>query len=473
MLHRRGRLLPIGILVILDAVLISVSFALSWWIRYELQLGREVAEENYVGFDAYLLIHLSLVGILLFVFTVQGLYDSRSRTSWMDAVGVILSSTTIGVAIMIVVVFGLRPYAYSRLIFLYAWLLVVVLLSLMRLAEMQTRAVLRKRGIGLERVLVVGAGSQGMLIMQNIVAHPELGYNVVGFADEERDEDLGRFKALGRLDDVPRIVRTTDVDLVIIALPSTSHQRVVEIMMQCERHNVSFRIVPDFYELSLSKVDINEINGIPLIGLREVSIRGWNVFLKRLLDVACSAAILVALSPLLLLIGIAIKLDSPGPTLYTQTRVGRGGRHFVFYKFRSMRVGADKEKVELSSLNEASGPLFKIKRDPRLTRVGKVLRRLSLDEFPQFYNVLIGDMSLVGPRPPLPDEVAKYDEWHHKRLEISPGLTGLWQVSGRSNLLFDEMVLLDIWYIENWSLGLDLKIMLRTIPAVLLARGAY
>lgn len=473
MFCRRGHLLPTGILVLLDAILVNVSFALAWWVRYELQLGPEVVEENYVTLDAYLFIELALTFVLLLVFKLQGLYDRKSRAAWVDAVGVIVSGTTIGVAVMIVAVFGFRPYAYSRLIFLYIWLIVIVLLSTLRLVEMQVRDYLRRRGIGLERVLVVGAGPQGRLIMQNIVAQPQLGYDVVGFADEERDEDIGRFKALGRLDDVPRIVRHTGVDLVIIALPSTSHEKIVEIMMQCAKQNVSFRIVPDFYELSLNKVDINEINGIPLIGLKDVSMGGWNILLKRLIDVVVSAAVLAVASPLILLIGIAIKLESPGPILFAQTRVGRGGRHFTFYKFRSMKVGADREIEKLSSFNEATGPIFKMRNDPRLTRVGKIIRRLSLDELPQFYNIFIGDMSLVGPRPPIPYEVEKYEDWHYKRLEVSPGLTGLWQVSGRSELTFDEMVLLDIWYIENWSLGLDLKIMLRTIPAVLLAKGAY
>ncbi len=473
MFRRRGHLLPTGILVVLDAILINIGFALAWWARYELQLGPEVAEENYVTLDAYYLIQLALTIILLVVFKLQGLYEQKSRTGWMDATGVIVSSTTVGIAIMIVAVFGFRPYAFSRLAFLYVWFSIIVLLSLLRLVKMQIRDYLRRRGVGLERVLVVGAGQQGMLIMQNIVAQPQLGYDVVGFVDDERNEDIGRFKALGALNDVPRIVRHKDVDLVIIALPSNSHANIVEIMMQCARQHVSFRIVPDFYELSLNKVDINEINGIPLIGLKEVSMGGLNLLLKRLIDIMASVAVLAVASPLILLVGIAIKLETPGPILFTQTRVGRGGRHFTFYKFRSMKQGADREIQKLTSLNEATGPIFKMRNDPRLTRVGKILRRLSLDELPQFYNILIGDMSLVGPRPPIPYEVEKYKEWHYKRLEVSPGLTGLWQVSGRSELTFDEMVLLDIWYIENWSLGLDLKIMMRTIPAVLLARGAY
>jgi exopolysaccharide biosynthesis polyprenyl glycosylphosphotransferase len=195
--------------------------------------------------------------------------------------------------------------------------------------------------------------------------------------------------------------------------------------------------------------------------------------MKRGLDIIASGIGLVVLSPLLGLVALAVKSDTPGPILFRQERVGKNGRPFVLYKFRSMVVGAEQEQDQLVGQNEASGPLFKIKDDPRLTRVGKIIRRMSIDELPQLHNVLRGEMSLVGPRPAVPQEVEQYQEWHRKRLEISPGLTGLWQVSGRSDLTFDEMVLLDIYYIEHWSPALDAIITLRTIPRVLFGDGAY
>jgi exopolysaccharide biosynthesis polyprenyl glycosylphosphotransferase len=231
--------------------------------------------------------------------------------------------------------------------------------------------------------------------------------------------------------------------------------------------------VPDLLQLALSRVDIEDLGGIPIIGVKEISITGWNLAFKRASDIVLSLAVLIFLSPLLLLISVAIKLDSPGPALFKQVRVGKGGRRFICYKFRSMRQGAEEERPQLADLDEVVGPIFKIRHDPRCTRVGRFLRRTSLDELPQLYNVLRGEMSLVGPRPPIPLEVEQYQEWHRKRLEVSPGMTGLWQVSGRSQLTFDEMCLLDIYYLENWSPLLDLKIALKTIPAVLAGRGAY
>ncbi|HLY67132.1 MAG TPA: sugar transferase, partial [Chloroflexota bacterium] len=237
--------------------------------------------------------------------------------------------------------------------------------------------------------------------------------------------------------------------------------------------NVRYKVVPDLFEMSLSRLDVDEIAGIPLIGFRENTITGPNLVLKRAVDLTLGSLMLILSLPLWVLVPLAIKLDSRGPVLFRQTRVGRDGKHFTFFKFRSMRQGADDEWQQLRALNETDGPILKIRKDPRLTRVGKLLRRTSMDELPQLLNVLHGDMSLVGPRPPLPAEVLQYESWQHKRLSVAGGMTGLWQVSGRSHLNFEEMVMMDLYYIENWSLGLDVKILLRTIPAILTGTGSF
>jgi exopolysaccharide biosynthesis polyprenyl glycosylphosphotransferase len=207
--------------------------------------------------------------------------------------------------------------------------------------------------------------------------------------------------------------------------------------------------------------------------MKEPTLKGWKIALKRIIDIAVSSVALLLLAPLFFLIGALIKLDSPGPVFFRQIRLGRGGKPFNCYKFRSMRQEAEQERPGLTHLDEAKGPIFKIKGDPRITGPGNILRRFSLDELPQLINVFLGDMSLVGPRPPLPSEVEQYEDWHRERLNIPPGITGLWQVMGRSDLSFDEMVMLDLFYAENWSLWLDFKIMVRTLPTVLLGRGAY
>jgi len=273
--------------------------------------------------------------------------------------------------------------------------------------------------------------------------------------------------------DIPGIVEGCQVDTIVIALPAASHDQILRIMDHCQRRGVSFRVVPDLYQMRLHRVDADTINGIPLIAVSESQIRDWNLLVKRLMDVSLAVLTLTVLSPILGLIALAIKLDSEGPVLFRQTRVGKDGMPFTLYKYRSMKQDAEKELALLWDRNEATGPIFKIRDDPRMTRAGKWIRRASLDEFPQLINVVKGEMSLVGPRPPLATEVEKYEDWHLKRLDVSPGITGLWQVSGRSEIPFDEMVMLDVYYIENWSLGLDLTILLRTIPAVLIGGGAF
>jgi exopolysaccharide biosynthesis polyprenyl glycosylphosphotransferase len=333
-----------------------------------------------------------------------------------------------------------------------------------------------KRGIGALRTVIVGAGEMGRAVMANIVAQPGLGYRVVGFLDDDpakRAQAIGRFEPLGGTVDLPRVLREQPVDLTIVSLPWRSRDLIVRLVDQCEAAGTTVRIVPDLFQMSLNRVDVDSLNGIPLIAVHGPPISGWQYRVKRGMDILAASTALLVLSPLVAVIALAIKADSRGPVHFRQPRLGRNGRPFTLYKFRSMFDGADVVRRDLAELNEATGAIFKIRDDPRLTRVGKVLRRLSLDELPQAWNVLFGEMSLVGPRPPMPDEIEAYDHWHFRRLEVSPGLTGLWQVSGRSELTFDEMVLLDLFYAENWSLGLDLQILLRTIPTVLRGTGAY
>ncbi len=461
---------------IVDALLVNAGFFLAYVARYRLQWFRPVDEAFLVPYNTYFPSSLTLTAILLLVFWTEGLYTAKRKDSWLGDVYVIVRGAVTGVAALYVIALVYRAVLYSRLIFAYAGLAVVLLLSAARALEKTLQGYLRRRGYGVQRVLIVGAGETGRAVMRNAVAQPELGYMVVGFVDdkpERGNRDIGRFKGLGGTDRIAELVRDHAVDEVIITLPWQYHRRIMSIMAQCERARVNVRIVPDLFQMSLSHVDIDDLNGIPLIGLKSVSIRGWNLAIKRAIDVVVAGLGLLVLSPLLLMISVLIRLESSGPAVFRQTRVGRGGRPFTVLKFRTMREGAEQEVEALSALNEAGGPLFKIRNDPRLTRVGQLLRRISLDELPQLYNVLRGEMSVIGPRPGLPSEVEQYQDWHRKRLETWPGLTGLWQVSGRSDLSFDEMVLLDIYYIENWSLLLDLQIALRTVPAILFGTGAY
>jgi exopolysaccharide biosynthesis polyprenyl glycosylphosphotransferase len=314
------------------------------------------------------------------------------------------------------------------------------------------------------------------MIMQSVQNRPDLGYEVVGFVDRRspsRAPTFGRFQRLGAIADIPALVESERIDEIIVALPGSAHQQVWPVVTMCELSGVGLKLVPDLFEMSLSRVNIDDIAGIPLLAVKEKSARRAGRVMKRCLDVLVGSVTLLVGLPILAILAILIKLDSAGPILIRQERVGRNGRHFYCWKLRTMHVGADSLLAVLQTDNEANGPIFKMRKDPRVTRVGRYLRRLSLDELPQAWNVVCGEMSLVGPRPPLPHEVTRYEPWQLRRLETTPGITGLWQVSGRSDLAFDEMVMMDITYIDTWSLGLDLKILFRTVSAVLAARGAY
>ncbi len=461
-------------IVSLDVALIHVAMLIAYMLRYRLQWFLDVAFD--APFRAYLPFSLLLSGVIPLLLWVNGAYGRWRGRSWLEHVYHIVNAVAEAAVLTLALAFVVRPLVYSRLLLLEAVLGIAVLLSLDRAVVMLLINRLRRRGVGLKRVLIVGAGEVGRRVMRTIVARPDLGYNIVGYIDdnpEKGEGTIGRIQGLGPLSNLPHIINDVALDEVIITLPWNVHRRILSVLRECERRKIEARIVPDIFQLSLSQVEVSDLGGVPLVSVQEMAFNHTALVFKRGFDIVVALLGLVFGAPVLALIALAIRLDSPGPAIFKQERVGQDGRHFTIYKFRSMRRGADKEKEHLQALNEADGPLFKIRDDPRLTRVGKFLRRTSLDELPQLFNVIKGEMSLVGPRPPTPDEVALYQPWHRKRLNVPPGITGLWQVSGRSELTFDEMVLLDLYYIEHWSPWVDFMILLRTIPKVLMSEGAY
>jgi exopolysaccharide biosynthesis polyprenyl glycosylphosphotransferase len=474
--ERYRRYLAIAV-IITDVLLINLAFAIAYWLRYELQWFAAVDEANFVRYGAFIPVSLTLTIVLLGIYKLNGVYDQPRGASWFDEVYSLLTGTATGIILMVfVIVFLFRPLLYSRLIFLYAGVLVTIFLSVSRMARRFLRHRLRRRGLGVDRLLIVGAGEVGRTVMRHVVAQPVLGYHVVGFVDDDPEKastDIGRFRALGNTASIPRLIKEMVVDEVIITLPWMYHRKIVSIIAQCEREQVRVRIVPDMFQMTLSHLDVEDLGGIPMIGMRDISIGRTQMLIKRAMDVIVSLVGLVLLLPFFALMALLIKLDSDGPVFFTQIRVGKGENLFACYKFRSMRQGAEAEIEQLRTYNEADGPIFKMRDDPRITRMGRILRRTSLDELPQLFNVLMGHMSLVGPRPAPPSEVQRYQPWHKRRLEVAPGMSGLWQVSGRSELSFDEMVLLDLYYIEHWSPVLDLQILLRTLPKMITGEGAY
>ena len=466
-----------------DLASVALAFWIAYLLRYHVELGGDLPPGAFEPFGTFTQPLLVCLGLTLILLPMRGLYrlpGGRLR-SVVDEIPLLFGGFTTVMAGVVMIAFYLR-FTQSRLLFIYVWVLGIVLMIGHRLIGRLVRRWLWRRDIGVDRVLVVGDVARSRRLMQALLAMPHLGYRLVGHASDPAlgeelriagESGMRVSRRLGAPGEVGAIVTRHGVDEVIIVPGDADRDLVVDVMRQCRESVVAFRLVPDVLEFSLDRVAIDEVGGLPLIGVRDASIRGWNAFFKRAFDIVVASGVLIVAAIPMAIIAVLIRRDSEGGVFFRQTRVGKDGDEFTMLKFRCMVDGADRMAADLAAETGQDPRLFKMKDDPRLTRIGKHLRRFSLDELPQFIQVLTGEMSLVGPRPPLPTEVALYEPWHRQRLAVKPGLTGLWQVNGRSDLSFDEMVRLDLYYAENWSLWLDLKIALRTIPAVLMARGAY
>lgn len=464
--------------IISDLLLINLAFALAYFVRYRLQWFLRVTYSD--PYDAYLEQQVILTFLLALTFNYSRVWQGRRGESWLEELSRIISATAAGITLMTAVTFFLQPSPFSRLLLFWALLFIVLFLALARLLRRWILGTLYRRGVAVDRVLVVGSGEAGRSVIRTLLARPDLGFRTVGYLDDGTGENnigLGRIPHLGNLGDLDDVLRQGSVDTVFIALPGGMHQEILVLLQTCQAQAIRAQVVPDLLQLNLSGVEFTNMAGIPMLSARDVAASSRLIptgeLAKRLMDLFILTILAIPAAAIIGLIALAIKLDSSGPVFYASPRVGRDGKLFKMIKFRSMVVGADEQKEALSGINEADGPLFKIKEDPRLTRSGRLLRRSSMDELPQLLNVFLGQMSLVGPRPPLPEEVALYKPWHKQRLAVMGGMTGIWQVSGRSDLTFDELCLLDIYYIENWSIALDLQILLQTIPHLLRRDGAY
>jgi exopolysaccharide biosynthesis polyprenyl glycosylphosphotransferase len=326
-----------------------------------------------------------------------------------------------------------------------------------------------------QRTLILGAGNVGQDVARRLRARRDLNIHVVGFLDNSPQPlagDLGRLEVLGREADMVSVVRGFGVERIIVCFSRMSHEDVLTVLRESRLDHVFVSIVPRFFEIMASSIEVDDVAGIPVLDLQPARLSPAAVATKRGVDLLAASVLLPLLAPAFVLIAIAIKLDSPGPVFFRQERTGRRGRSFWIYKFRTMVADAEDRRFDLAHLNEVTAPLFKVRHDPRVTRMGRLLRRTSLDELPQLINVLLGDMSLVGPRPFVVHEANKITGWARRRLDVTPGMTGAWQVMGRNDMPYEEMAQLDYLYVTNWSLAWDISLLLQTIPCVLQRRGA-
>jgi exopolysaccharide biosynthesis polyprenyl glycosylphosphotransferase len=409
---------------------------------------------------------------------LQGLYDHdeerTDHTTPDDLVGVFYLVTT-GTWLFFASTYLLNVASPSVERLSLFWGTAILLIALFRAGA---RAVCRRTATYVQNTIIVGAGDVGQRIARKLIGHPEYGLDLVGFVDGEPREQpaaLADWPILGTIDELPALVHALDVERVIIAFALDREDSVLPLIRTLSDAEVQIDIVPRYFEVVGPGVDIHDVEGLTLVGLRPFRLSRSSRLVKRAMDVMVASAALVVLSPLLAIVAVAVKLDSRGPVLFRQLRMGERGKPFLIWKFRTMRPDADARKAEVAHLNmHVDGrQMFKAPHDPRVTRVGGVLRRWSLDELPQLFNVLQGEMSLVGPRPLILDEDEHVHDWARRRLDLKPGITGLWQAMGASEIPFEEMVHLDYLYVTGWSPLTDVKLALRTIPAVLRERHAY
>jgi len=359
-------------------------------------------------------------------------------------------------------------------VFLFAVLSCLLLLT-EKIAIRMTSRYVRAHGFNYRTVLIVGTNKTALEIAESIYGHRFWGYRILGFIENGRapgEPWTAPFPVLGEIEDIPRIVENNVVDDVIFAVHRRELDRLEDLFLSLQEQGIRTRFAMNLFPHTRARVELEELDGMPLLSFATTPTSQLRLMAKRFLDVALAALTLLLAMPAVGTIALLIKLTSGGNILFRQTRCGLNGRFFTLYKFRTMVEGAEDQRRDLLHLNEMNGPVFKLKSDPRVTWFGRFLRKFSLDELPQLWNVLRGDMSLVGPRPPIPEEVAHYQRWQRRRLAMKPGLTCLWQISGRNNVDFERWMQLDLEYIDSWSPLLDLKILLKTIPVVLSGKGA-
>ncbi|MGH7371573.1 MAG: sugar transferase, partial [Candidatus Methylomirabilales bacterium] len=449
-----------------------LAFVLAYHVRQSVADG---SLASLLPFSDYQVLLVPLVVIWSLLLHWMDAYRGFRTVRTIHVIAPVIKVVAVGTILLSFSLFLFKFHRISRLvIFLFALCDLVVLCGI-RLGVLTFLRRIRRRGYNARNLLVVGTGRRAQEFAELIHSHPEWGLRVQGYLDRDRSRlghPLNGRKVIGTLADMPQILDRHVIDEVVFVVPRSWLNDIEQSIRLCEERGVKASIAVDLYNPEVARPLLSELEGIPLLTYSTTPFPEGKLAVKRAFDIMGSIVLLLLTAPLWILIGAAIKLTSAGPVFFRQIRVGLHGRPFTFLKFRSMVADAEERLDEVAHLNEMSGPAFKAKHDPRVTPVGRLLRKTSLDELPQLINVLRGEMSLVGPRPPLPSEVVTYEPWQRRRLSMKPGITCLWQVNGRNKIDFDKWMRLDLEYIDNWSLALDLKIVGKTVPAVLLGKGA-
>jgi exopolysaccharide biosynthesis polyprenyl glycosylphosphotransferase len=455
----------------IDGIAVMITLFGASIIRFELMDGAPALQNGWT----YPGLTLVSVPVWLALFWMYGLYEPRQVLSPINEFKQVFHGVVAG-SVMLLLSDSVLRMNLARGWALLAMFCGFVVVGGERLAVRKTLHFLRRRGGDATRTLVLGANHEGQTVASTLEREGWLGYEIVGFLDDDLspgEELTDGHKVIGPVANVKDVIARSHVNLILIAATAFETPRLNKLFWELQDCDVDLQITSGTVDLLASRMTVQSVAGVPLLYVRRTGITRLQQMIKRTMDIVGSFALIVVLSPLLLGISIWIRRDSKGPAIFKQVRVGRDGKLFTCWKFRTMVVDAEQKLNELEHLSEGPGLLFKLKEDPRVTKAGKRLRRYSLDELAQLFNVLRGEMSLVGPRPALPSEAERYDDWLRNRLRVKPGITGLWQVSGRAETSFADYIRYDLFYIQNWSLSLDLWILWRTFRAVLSAEGAH
>ncbi|MBI3651525.1 MAG: sugar transferase [Acidobacteria bacterium] len=502
------RVASITLLLLVDVCLAALAFILAYEIRQDAPILMWSPWQSWpigiaTDFQPYLSILLVAPVVNILALRRYGFYKLRGEFSFSGDLFRLIKASTWSLLILVFFAFIFRQgfsirngelikndFSYSRLVFFYDWVFSLAFFWATRVIVRLAQIFFRNHERNLIRTVVVGCGEMADVCIAEMSEKPRLGYKLVGVVTARRNEDASSIeklgvRKLGSFDHLPDLVKRHGIEEVLITDSRISPGRMFHTLMECGRnHHIKYRVIPDLFDCLPGKTEIATIGSLPMIKLYEEPLRGSQKALKRSLDVLVALIVLLLTWPIWLVLAMLIKRESPGPAFLKQERVGMDGKMFLMIKFRSMHDGVDdqahrdlmKKMINGEDVNQGTDhePLYgKLKDDPRLTKIGSWMRRYSIDELPQMLNVLMGQMSIVGPRPPIPYEVRHYQDWHRSRFHVKPGITGLWQVSGRNRLHFEEMVRLDIFYIENWSVWLDLKIMFKTLPVMLRGDNTY
>ena len=456
-------------LIFVDACVLAIAYLCAF-------LFRDLLAESSLPLLKYWLALVIAIPYWCLALYANGLYRSMRTRTYLEILWAVIKSAAVTFLLLGTFLFLFKLTFMSRLFFLSFMGFSFFFIWLEKTAIFMSSHYVRRQGLNTHRLLVVGTGKRANEFVKKADQHPEWGFELIGAIDDEPGRGihkLGRLQVIGALEDIPRIFHQEAIDEVVFVVPRSRLNSLQSAIDACETEGVVVTVAVDLFDTKLARSSVGELDGLPLLHFRTTHAKEWELLLKRIFDVTASGLGILAVLPLFLVMAILIKVTSKGPVFFRQHRLGLAGRRFTLFKFRTMRQGAHDVLSNVADLNSMTTPEYKEKKRRWITPIGCFMRKFSIDELPQLLNVFVGHMSIVGPRPTVPDEVDKYKDWQRRRFSMKPGITCLWQVNGRNNIDFEDWMKLDLEYLDNWSLWLDAKILLKTVPVVLFGIGAY